>query len=160
MKLADSYEFDDVLVKPVPSSVSSRDDVDISVKLSDDLTLKFPLIASPMVGVVDGNFAKQLADLGGLAIIHRFYPSREEKLQDIVNNHLLSVPYGISIRIGEDNIEQYLAHSPSILLVDTANGYTKKLLEYCEKVKNIIEKSRLTWRHWMDVLTSIMSDVT
>ena len=39
MKFEKSYELDDVLIRPIPSEVSSRDMVDISVKLSDNLTL-------------------------------------------------------------------------------------------------------------------------
>jgi len=136
-------EFDDVLITPIPSSVSSRDDVDISVKLSDNLTLKFPLIASPMVGVVDGAFAKKLSDLGGLAIIHRFYETHEEKIQDIVENLSPSDNFGISIKIGQEGFENYLTYNPKILVIDTANGYTEKLLQYSEKVKNYIVKHDL-----------------
>lgn len=139
--MKDSYEFDDVLIRPIPSTVSSRDDVDISVKLSDSLTLKFPLITSPMVGVVDGNFAHLLSELGGLAILHRFYASREETFFDIENNILENDRFGISVRVDEENIEEYFKFGPDIILVDTANGYTEKLLKYCEKVKNYISKN-------------------
>lgn len=139
--MEETYEFDDVLIRPVPSTISSRDDVNISVKLSDSLTLDFPLIASPMVGVVDGQFAHLLSELGGIAILHRFYKSREYLFTDIKNNIGSSDKFGISIRIGEENIEEYLAHTPQILLIDTANGYTDKLLKYCEQVKNKMVKN-------------------
>ncbi len=131
-------EFDDVLIKPIPSKVSSRDDVDISVKLSDDLTLKFPLIASPMVGVVDGKFAKLLSDLGGLAVIHRFYDTHEEKMKDIRENLSPEDNFGISIKIGQEGFDAYLDFNPSIFIIDTANGYTEKLWSYVEKVSNYI----------------------
>lgn len=134
----DTLEFDDVLVKPIPSTVSSRDDVDISVKLSDSLTLKFPLIASPMVGVVNGQFAHLLSLLGGMAIFHRFYKSRPELFNDIEQYITMKDNFGISIRIGEEEIEEYFNFKPKILLIDTANGYTKKLLDYCAEVKNTI----------------------
>lgn len=134
-------EFDDVLIKPVPSKVSSRDDVDISAKLSDSLTLKFPLITSPMMGVVDGHFAHLLSGLGGLAILHRFYKSKTHLLDDINNNiETWKDNFGISIRIDEKDINEYFLCNPKIILVDTANGYTEKLLRYCEKVKNAIIK--------------------
>ena len=81
-----TYDFDDVLIKPIPSRVSSRDDVDISVELSDNLVLHFPLLASPMVGVVDGKFAHQLSELGGLAILHRFYKTEDDLWEDIREN--------------------------------------------------------------------------
>lgn len=134
-----TYDFDDVLIKPVPSTVSSRDNVDISVKLSDDLTLGFPLIASPMPGVADGAFAKKLSDLGGLAIFHRFYADKMELFNDIIANLTIDVDkFGFAIKIGEENLGTYLQFHPSILLIDTANGYTKRLVDYCTKVKDYI----------------------
>lgn len=141
--MENTYEFDDVLIRPLPSNVSSRDDVDISVKLSDSLGLKFPLIAAPMVGVVNGEFAHKLSALGGLGILHRFYPDRTELFIDIENNIDNNDNFGISIRIGEKEIDEYFDVAPSIILIDTANGYTKNLLNYCEKVKSRILLSKL-----------------
>jgi IMP dehydrogenase/GMP reductase len=135
-------EFDDVLIKPIASEITSRDEVDISVRLSDRLTLDFPLIASPMVGVVDGKFAKTLSTLGGIAILHRFYKDRESLFLDIRQNLSAYDKYGVSIKIGEENFEEYLQRTvPNILLIDTANGYNRNLLKYCEKVKNYISKN-------------------
>lgn len=136
--MAQAFEFDDVLIRPVPSDVSSRDDVDISVKLSDNLTLKFPLIASPMAGIVNGSFAHLLSELGGLAITHRFYESREDLFTDLAGNVDLEDNFGISIRIEENGIGKYFDYNPKIILIDTANGYTKKLLKYCEEIKGYI----------------------
>jgi len=143
--MIEALEFDDILIKPIPSNVSSRDDVDISVKLTDGLTLKFPLIASPMVGVVNGQFAHLLSDYGGLAIMHRFYESKKDLIQDINDNVEYWIDnYGISIRIGEERIEDYFIYSPKVILVDTANGYTKNLLDYCNKVKSKILSENLS----------------
>ncbi len=135
-------EFDDVLIKPMSSTVSSRDDVDISIKLSDHLLLNFPLIASPMVGVVDGAFAKALSDLGGLAIFHRFYKSKIALYDDIQSKIIIGKDkFGISVSVNDENFEDFFGFCPSIILVDTANGYTKNLLDYCLRIKNHIEKN-------------------
>lgn len=134
-----SFGFDDVLVRPRMSKVGSRDEVDISVKLSDSFTLKFPVMASPMVGVVDGKFASLLSDLGGLAILHRFYKTENHLRKDILENNLKDKNYGMSLKIEDNSYFEYLGfYNPKILLVDTANGYTSRLLSYCEKIKNHI----------------------
>jgi IMP dehydrogenase len=133
-----AYGFDDVLVKPRYSSLGSRDEVDISIKLSDKLTLDFPLMASPMVGVVDGRFAKKLSRLGGLAILHRFYKDEHLQEDEILQNNLQEEKYGISVRIGDESFYRFLDYNPSILLVDTANGYTQRLLTYCIKISDYI----------------------
>jgi len=136
-----TFEYDDVLIRPRCGDVSSRDDVDISVTLPNGIILKFPLIASPMVGVVDGAFAHQLSLLGGMAILHRFYPSKSALKADIGTHLTADDIFGISLKIGDTSYQEYLDYSPTILLVDTANGYTKKLLEYCEEVANYIANS-------------------
>jgi len=133
-----ALEFDDVLLRPIPSDVSSRGDVDISVRLSNSLTLQFPLIAAPMVGVVNGLFAHKVSAQGGLAIMHRFYESREDLFTDLAGNVDLEDNFGISIRIEENGIGKYFDYNPKIILIDTANGYTKKLLKYCEEIKGYI----------------------
>ena len=142
--MIEGLEFDDVLITPQPSSVRSRDDVDISVEFTG-FTLKFPLIASPMVGVVDGKFAKQLSDLGGIAILHRFYKDKGAFYTDIEENLTFLDNYGISLKVGDKSYEEYLCNdvNPRIILVDTANGYLSSVAEYCEEVKNYIVKHSL-----------------
>jgi len=139
------FEYDDVLIMPNASKVSSRDDVDISVKLTPTLTLQFPLIASPMVGVTDGKFVSQLSKLGGLGIFHRFYPDYDTMKYDIRDNISLSKDnFGMSIKVGSPDYIKYLQEfDPTVLLVDTANGYTEALVNYCEKIANYISKNKL-----------------
>ena len=143
--MTEGLEFDDVLIIPRPSQVCSRDDVDISVKLSENFTLNFPLIASPMVGVVDGKFAKLLSDLGGIAILHRFYKNKEAFYSDITENLNDSDNFGISLKVNDKSYEDYLLEYffPKILLVDTANGYLSSVAKYCEELKNYIVKHSL-----------------
>lgn len=143
--MIEGLEFDDVLIAPTLSEVLSRDDVDISVKLSENFTLNFPLIASPMVGVVDGEFAKLLSDLGGIAILHRFYKTSQDFYTDVQDNLTENDNYGISIKVGDDSYKEYLnlLFSPKILLVDTANGYLKSVADYCEEIKTFIVKNDL-----------------
>lgn len=142
--MEETLEYDDVLIQPIPSDVCSRDNVDISVKL-ENFTLNFPLIASPMVGVVDGRFAKLLSDLGGIAILHRFYKSKEVFYADVQENLKETDNYGISLKVGDNSYKEYLDNdfAPKILLVDTANGYLRSVREFCEEIKNFIEAHRL-----------------
>lgn len=137
-RLEMGLDYDDVLIKPVPSTANSRSDVDISVKLSDSLTIDFPLIASPMRGIVDAKFGVQLAELGGLAILHRFYDT-DDKWDQEVKIISKAKRFGLSIGYGGNNYDRMLdllEYNPDILLIDVANGYTKSLCDFCEKVKN------------------------
>lgn len=137
------YDFDDVLIKPIPSKVNSRTEVDISVKLSDFLILQFPLIAAPMRGIVDAKFASLLSDLGGICILHRFYDSNEEEFNEINSLALGSKKYGVSIELHNKNYDLLLEYEPSVINIDIANAYTESVLKYCEEVKNYISKNNI-----------------
>lgn len=136
------YDFDDVLLVPRVSDISSRDEVDISYCLPvNDFKIKFPLLASPMVGVTNGAFARSLSDLGGLAILHRFYEEEDALLKDIKENLKpdTKTGWGASTWVNDKELyKKILQYEPKILLIDTANGYTRRLHEYCEEVKNYI----------------------
>lgn len=131
-----SYDFDDVLVKPVPSSVNSRNDVDLSVKLSDFLTLDFPVIASPMLGITDAKFAILFAKLGGIAIIHRFYDFEKEFLDELELAKQGKI--GVAVKLNDKVYEKCLEFEPDILTIDVGNGYTQLLLDFCSLVKTKI----------------------
>jgi IMP dehydrogenase len=141
MKINKAYDFDDIGIIPIPSKVSSRDDVNISVELSSFARLEFPLIVSPMVGVVDGAFAHALAGLGGMAILHRNYESRNALITDILANISSFDNYGVSVKVGEERFEEFFDYTPTVILVDTANGYTKAVLDYVYKITSYIYKN-------------------
>lgn len=85
--LKPSYCFDDVLLLPRYSTISSRKEVDLTCELSAEpdkrsLRLKSPLISSPMDTVSGSEMAIAMALNGGLGIIHRFM-SEEEQLRQV-----------------------------------------------------------------------------
>src|SRR5258705_7806011 len=62
--------FDDVLLMPGYSQVLPRD-VDISSKLTKDITLNVPLLSAAMDTVTEASLAIALAREGGLGILHK-----------------------------------------------------------------------------------------
>ncbi len=66
--------FDDVLLIPRRSSISSRRDVILETMFSRHIKLSLPLVSSNMDTVTESKMARVMAELGGLGIIHRFIP--------------------------------------------------------------------------------------
>ncbi len=66
----DGLTFDDVLLVPGYSQVLPRD-VDISSKLTKDITLNVPLLSAAMDTVTEASLAIALAREGGLGILHK-----------------------------------------------------------------------------------------
>ncbi|KAE9590506.1 hypothetical protein Lal_00023364 [Lupinus albus] len=64
-----SYTYDDVIFLPNYIDFPA-DDVNLSTKLSRNVNLSVPLVASPMDTVCESAMAISMASLGGIAIIH------------------------------------------------------------------------------------------
>src|SRR5262249_47613475 len=65
--------FDDVLLVPAASSVLPKD-VDLSTRLTRDISLSIPIISAAMDTVTEARLAIALAREGGIGVIHRNLP--------------------------------------------------------------------------------------
>ena len=72
MDIREGVTFDDVLLVPKYSKVTSRSDTDLSTKLSKNISLNIPLISANMDTVTESSMAVTVAREGGIGIIHRF----------------------------------------------------------------------------------------
>ena len=79
--MEEALTFDDVLLVPQYSNIKSRNDVDISTKLTETITLNIPIIASNMDTVCESDMAIKMAQLGGIGIIHRFLDIEEQAIE-------------------------------------------------------------------------------
>lgn len=75
--------FDDVLLVPKKSSVLTRKDVDTSTKLSRNIKLNVPIVASNMDTVCESKMSIVMAQLGAIGIIHRFM-STDEQVSEVI----------------------------------------------------------------------------
>lgn len=69
----EAFTFDDVLLVPSYSEILPRE-VDISTKLTREITLKAPIISAAMDTVTENKLAIGIARQGGIGIIHKNMP--------------------------------------------------------------------------------------
>ncbi len=70
--------YDDVLLVPRRSAITSRRDVDTSTRLTRELRLNVPIVAANMDTVTEARMARAMAREGGIGVIHRFMPIEQE----------------------------------------------------------------------------------
>ena len=78
MDIREGVTFDDVLLVPKYSKVTSRSDTDLSTKLSKNISLNMPLISANMDTVTESSMAVTVAREGGIGIIHRFLTIQQQ----------------------------------------------------------------------------------
>ncbi len=82
-KIKLGLSFDDVLLVPKKGIVNSRKDVDLRSKLTNNITLKVPIISANMDTVTEAKMAIAMARWGGIGFIHRFL-SVEEQFKQVL----------------------------------------------------------------------------
>ena len=78
MDIREGVTFDDVLLVPKYSKITSRSDTDLSTKLSKNISLNIPLISANMDTVTESSMAVTVAREGGIGIIHRFLTIQQQ----------------------------------------------------------------------------------
>jgi IMP dehydrogenase len=113
MELGQSYCFDDVLMEPLYSNITTRSAISLETNIGTNnrnLILKTPLISSPMDTVTEKDMAIKMALSGGLGIIHR-YMDIDEQVQHITKvkrflQYIIQEPYRITPSTTYNEIEQ------------------------------------------------------
>jgi len=78
LNIREGLTFDDVLLVPKFSDVTSRSQTDLSTQLSRNISINIPLISANMDTVTEASMAVTIAREGGIGIIHRFLTIKEE----------------------------------------------------------------------------------
>ena len=139
--IKEALTFDDVTLAPKYSEILPSD-VDTSIKLSDNLKLKIPLISSAMDTVTESRMAIAIAKAGGIGVIHRNLTIKKQidEIRKVKKRGLL---VGAAVGAGPQEIlraKKILKEGLNLIVVDTAHGNTKKVYEIVKMIKKIKNK--------------------
>ncbi len=70
--------YDDVLIIPKFSTIITRKQVDISTQLTPKIKLNIPMVSGNMDTVTESKMAITIARIGGIGIIHRYMPIKNQ----------------------------------------------------------------------------------
>lgn len=129
MKIRESkgLTFEDVLLLPRRSSISSRQQVDTSTRLTDRININIPVISANMDTVTETAMAIAMAGAGGIGIIHRFMSIdmhvKQIKLVKRAQAVMVENPYKISLESTVEQARQLMRRNDvgGLVVVDTSD---------------------------------------
>lgn len=134
-----SLTFNDVLLRPGYSGFD-RADINLQTKLTRKLALRAPFVSAPMDTVTEARLAIALAETGGVGIIHRNLTVEQQAAEvKAVKDAGQLVGAAVGSSAGyESRVEALVAAGVDFILVDSAHGYAKKVIETVTFIKRII----------------------
>jgi IMP dehydrogenase len=112
LEIKEGLTFDDVLLVPKYSNITTRSQTDLRTKLSKNISLNIPLVSANMDTVTESAMAIAMAREGGIGIIHRFL-TVEEEVEEVLKvkrsaSVMIENPYTISPDQSAQNAISYM----------------------------------------------------
>ena len=142
--IKDSLTFDDVTLVPQYSSILPTDAI-TNCKLSKNLNLQIPLISSAMDTVTESKMSIAISKSGGIGVIHRNL-AIQKQVAEVQKVKRKNYTVGAAIGVNEKDLERAEELSrikTDLIVIDTAHGHTKKVLNMIKKIKKKLKNSTL-----------------
>ena len=124
IKFSEALTYQDVLLVPQYSDILSRSEVSLDSDLGNGVSLKLPIISSPMDTISESPMASAMSENGGIAVLHR-YNSIDVQCKHI---ECLDVRHQVAAAVGVtddylDRVEQLVMAGASAICIDVAHGH-------------------------------------
>lgn len=135
--------FDDVLLVPRYSEISSRKHPVLKTQITKNYTIDIPVITANMDTVTEKEMATAMASLGGIGSLHRFMTEAEqvehvEFIKKYNKEKGLKTPIAASIGVKEEGMKRadiLVAAGVQIITLDIAHGDSIMMLETLDYLK-------------------------
>lgn len=132
----DGLTFDDVLLLPRHTNFM-REHVDLSTQLHPKISLKLPILSSPMDTVTEADMAIAMAEAGGMGVIHRNLNVqaqvgmvKEVKKKD----RLVAAAIGAGTDM-EERVKALVAAGVDMIVVDSGHGHSDFIMNCVKYIK-------------------------
>jgi len=143
LKRGKGLTFNDVLLVPQHSEISSRRTPNLSTRITKRYNINLPIVTANMDTVSGPEMCIAMAALGGLGILHRFMTTQDQildvqRIKAYQKEHGIEIPIAASIGVKEEGMQRadVLANEGvEILTLDIAHGDSIMMMEVLEYVK-------------------------
>lgn len=134
--ISNALTFDDLLIKPGYTGFD-RSEITFTTNITKNIKLTCPIVSAPMDTVTEAPLAIALGKLGGLGFIHRNL-SVTDQAGEVKKVKAAGVKVGAAVGSSagyEDRVRALVEAGVDIILIDSAHGYAKKVIEAVQYVK-------------------------
>jgi len=127
LEFKEGLTFDDVLLVPKYSDITSRSQTDLGTKLSRNISINIPFVSANMDTVTESSMAVAMARAGGIGVVHRFLTIKEQANEVLKVKRSGSVmienPYSINLDKSIHDAQEYAEDKgvSGLLVVDSAS---------------------------------------
>lgn len=135
--------FDDVLLVPRHSEISSRRHTNLKSHVTKNFELELPIVTANMDTITETDMACAMAEMGGLGSLHRFAgPEEQVEMVKAIRKHhdqaSIKTPIAASIGVKEDGKRRgdlLVDAGVKVITLDIAHGDSIMMLEVLEYMK-------------------------
>lgn len=128
--------FDDVLIEPQFSDITSRKEVDLSTD-KFHYPMKLPVFSANMDTITGTDMCRAMDDCGGLGVLHRFM-SIDDNYDQFNSTGLAEAAVSVGLGIEEINRARHLLElDAKLFFLDVAHGAQLQVVQQYDKLKEL-----------------------
>ena len=142
LEMKETVCFDDVLLKPRYSDITSRSAIDTGVNVNGT-QYTCPIVSSPMDTVSESAMAVAMDSEGGLCIIHRYNTIQDQSRLVHIAHSKGAKNIGAAIGVSGDYLERAKAlvmAGASVLCVDIAHGHHAMMKNALKNLRSMLHE--------------------
>ena len=129
--------FDDILLVPSYSNITSRHEVVLTQQLGNNIVLQLPVISSPMDTVTEVDMCVAMSKAGGMGILHRYNSIQQQVDMLLLARNIGAKHIGAAVGSTGDFCEranELIRWGADVICIDVAHGHHENVKLAIEKI--------------------------